>query len=73
MGKTNDMISAQGTVKEVLPDRRHRVEMDTGDVALATIAGRFRREAKTILVGDRVMSELSPFDLTRGRIVGRPS
>lgn len=67
----HEMVSAEGTVREVLPERRYRVELDNGSIALVTVAARFRRDARHILVGDRVELDLSPFDLTRGRIVGR--
>ena len=61
----------EGTVLETLPNTRFRVELDNGHKVLAHISGRMRKFFIRILPGDRVTVELSPYDLTRGRIVYR--
>lgn len=67
---SSEMIEVQGEVAEVLPDRRYRVELGNGEVVLATVAGRAPRGLRA-LSGDRVRLELSPYDLSRGRIIER--
>lgn len=66
-----DVIEMEGAVKSVLPDLRFRVELDNGHEVLATIAGKMRKYRIRVLEGDRVSVELSPYDLTRGRITYR--
>jgi translation initiation factor IF-1 len=66
-----DAIEMQGTVTEVLPDTNFRVELDNGHKVLAYISGRMRKNYIRILEGDRVTVELSPYDLSRGRITYR--
>ncbi len=66
-----DKIKMEGRVKEVLPNAMFRVELDNGLVVLAHVSGKMRMHYIKILPGDRVMVELSPYDLTRGRIVYR--
>ncbi len=70
MPKKN-VIKMEGTIKEVLPNAMFRVELDNGLVVLAHVAGKMRMHFIRILPGDRVVVELSPYDLTRGRIVYR--
>jgi translation initiation factor IF-1 len=66
-----DVIELEGVVTEVLPNATFRVAVsDTHDV-LTTLAGRMRRFRIRVLAGDRVKIEMSPYDLTRGRIVYR--
>jgi len=65
------VIKMEGTVKEVLPNAMFRVELDNGLLVLAHVAGKMRMHFIRILPGDRVVVELSPYDLTRGRIVYR--
>ena len=60
-----------GTVKEVLPNTTFRVELENGHKVLAHISGRMRKYFIRILPGDRVQLELSPYDLSRGRITYR--
>lgn len=60
-----------GSIKQVFPSATFSVELDNGHVVLAHIAGRLRRHHIRILPGDRVDVELSPYDLTKGRIVYR--
>ncbi len=64
-------VEVEGTVTEALPNTQFRVELDNGHEVLAYISGRMRKYYIRILLGDRVRVELSPFDLTRGRIVYR--
>jgi translation initiation factor IF-1 len=64
-------IEVIGVIKQVFPSATFSVELDNGHVILAHIAGRLRRHRIRILPGDRVDIELSPYDLTKGRIVYR--
>jgi translation initiation factor IF-1 len=64
-------IEMEGLVTTVLPDRRFRVMLDNGHEVLATIAGKMGRYRIRVLEGDRVKVEVSPYDLTRGRITYR--
>lgn len=66
-----EAIEMEGAVTQVLPDLRFRVELDNGHEVLATIAGKMRRFRIRVLEGDRVTVEISPYDLTRGRITYR--
>lgn len=70
MGK-DDIIEVEGTVIEPLPNAMFRVELANGHVVLAHISGKMRMNFIRILAGDRGTVELSPYDLTRGRIVYR--
>ena len=64
-------LEVVGSIKQVFPSATFSVELDNGHVVLAHIAGRLRRHRIRILPGDRVDIELSPYDLTKGRIVYR--
>ncbi len=66
-----DTIQVEGKVLEPLPNAMFRVELDNGHVVLAHISGKMRMHFIKILPGDRVTLELSPYDLTRGRITYR--
>ena len=66
-----DVIEAVGTVMEALPNAMFTVKLDTGHEVLAHISGKMRMYYIRILLGDRVQVELSPYDLTRGRITYR--
>ncbi len=66
-----DMIQVEGVVTESFPNATFRVQLDSSHVVLAHISGRMRMNWIRILPGDRVTVELSPYDLTRGRIVYR--
>lgn len=70
MGK-EDAIEVEGKVIEPLPNAMFRVELDNGHKVLAHISGKMRMNFIRILPGDRVTVELSPYDLTRGRITYR--
>ena len=64
-------IQVEGTVTETLPNAMFRVELDNGHEVLAHISGKMRMHYIRILPGDKVLVELSPYDLTRGRVVYR--
>jgi translation initiation factor IF-1 len=66
-----DAIEVEGTVIEPLPNAMFRVELENGHKVLAHISGKMRMHYIRILPGDRVRVELSPYDLTRGRVVYR--
>ena len=66
-----DVIEIQGTVNETLPNAMFRVSLDNGHKILAHISGKMRMHFIRILPGDKVTVELSPYDLTRGRITYR--
>ncbi|HYF93584.1 MAG: infA [Firmicutes bacterium] len=67
----DDVIELEGTVIEPLPNAMFRVELANGHKILAHVSGKIRMNFIRILPGDRVTIELSPYDLTRGRIVYR--
>jgi translation initiation factor IF-1 len=71
MGKKDGAIELEGTIMESLPNAMFRVELDNGHKVLAHISGKMRMHYIRILPDDRVVVELSPYDLTRGRIVYR--
>lgn len=71
MAKEEDKIQVDGLVVEALPGTQFRVKLDNGHEVLAYLAGRMRKYYIRILLGDRVRVEMSPYDLTRGRIVYR--
>ena len=64
-------ISVQATVREALPNAQFRVELESGHIVLAHISGKMRQNFIRILPGDKVQVEISPYDLTKGRIVYR--
>jgi translation initiation factor IF-1 len=66
-----DMIEIEGTVEETLPHTQFHVRLDTGQTILAHLAGKMRVRHIRIVNGDRVKVELSPYDLTKGRITYR--
>ena len=66
-----DAIEVEGTVVEPLPNAMFRVQLDNGHKVLAHVSGKMRMHYIRILLGDRVKVELSPYDLTRGRITYR--
>ena len=71
MPKKEGVIEIEGTVVEALPNAMFRVELNNGHKVLAHISGKMRQHYIRILPEDRVVVELSPYDLTRGRIVYR--
>ena len=66
-----EAIQMEGMVTETLPNTTFRVELDNGHVITAHISGKMRKNYIRILTGDRVTVELTPYDLTRGRIIYR--
>ena len=66
-----DLIEVEGVVLEALPNTMFRVEIQQGHTVLAHLGGKLRKNYIRILPGDRVKIELSPYDLTRGRIIFR--
>ena len=70
MGK-QDVIEIDGIVEDTLPDAKFKVKLENGHVILAHVAGKISMNYIRILPGDRVTVEISPYDLTRGRITYR--
>ena len=66
-----DLIEFEGTVTELLPDARFRVRLDNGHETLAYSSGKMKKNRIRILAGDRVTVEMTPYDLTKGRIIFR--
>ncbi len=66
-----DVIEFEGTVSEVLPNTMFRVTLENGHSVLAHISGKMRKNYIRILAGDKVKVELTPYDLTKGRITFR--
>lgn len=71
MAKEEEKIRAEGVVIEALPGTQFRVRLDNGHEVLAYLAGKMRKYYIRILLGDRVAVEMSPYDLSRGRITFR--
>ena len=69
--KKDDVVRIDGVVKETLPNAMFKVEIEGGHVILGHVSGKMRMNFIRILPGDKVGLELSPYDLTRGRIVRR--
>lgn len=66
-----ELLEMNGVVMEVLPDSRYRVTLDNGHALIAYSAGKMRKHHIRILAGDRVSLEMSPYDLSKGRITYR--
>ena len=64
----DDMIEVEGTVVEALPNTTFKVQLENGHIILAHISGKLRMNYIRIIPGDKVTVEMSPYDLTRGRI-----
>lgn len=71
MAEKDEVIQVKGKVTEPLPNAMFRVELDNGHRLLAHVSGKMRMHFIRILPGDKVLVEISPYDLTRGRIVYR--
>jgi translation initiation factor IF-1 len=69
--KHSDKIEVEGVVIDAMPNAMFKVKLENGHEVLAHISGKIRMNYITILMGDRVQLELSPYDLTRGRITYR--
>jgi translation initiation factor IF-1 len=71
MTRTSGGIEVEGTVVEALPNATFKVELENGHTVLAHISGKIRKNYIKIVLLDRVLVEISPYDLTRGRILFR--
>ena len=71
MAKKEEKIKVEGTIVEVLPGTQFTVELDDGHKVLAYPSGKMRKYYIRLLLGDRVQMEISPYDLSRGRIIYR--
>lgn len=71
MANKKDVIEVSGIVMESLPNAQFKVKLETGQDILAHISGKIRKHYIRVLLGDVVKVELSPYDLTRGRIIYR--
>ncbi len=71
MAKTEEKIRVDGTIVEALPGTQFKVELDNGHEIIAYLSGKMRKYYIRVLLGDRVTIEMSPYDMTRGRIVYR--
>lgn len=71
MAKQEEKLTIEGKIVETLPNTTFRVELENGYEVLAYLSGKMRKYYIKVLLGDRVRVELSPYDLTRGRIVYR--
>ncbi|KRN89820.1 translation initiation factor IF-1 [Ligilactobacillus ceti] len=67
----DDVIEIEGTIKETMPNAMFKVELENGHEILAHVSGKIRMHYIRILPGDRVTVEMSPYDLTKGRITYR--
>ena len=68
---TKDFMEIDGTVEELLPSANFKVKLDNGHVVLAHLSGRMRINKIRILPGDKVKLQMTPYDLTKGRIIFR--
>ena len=71
MAREKEVIELVGTVVEALPGTQFRVELENGHIIIAHVAGRMRKNYIRLVPGDRVKVELTPYDLTKGRITSR--
>jgi translation initiation factor IF-1 len=71
MANKEEKLEVEGTITELLPNTQFMVELDNGHKVLAYLSGKMRRYYIRILLGDRVRVEMTPYDLTRGRITYR--
>jgi len=71
MSNDKELVKLEGVVEETLPSTTFKVKLDNGHMVLAHISGRMRVNYIRLLPGDRVLLEMSPYDLTKGRITQR--
>lgn len=71
MSDTKEVIEVEGTVLETLPNAMFKVELENGHIILAHISGKMRMHYIKILPGDKVTIEMTPYDLTKGRVTYR--
>lgn len=68
---SKDVIEITGKIVEVLPDSKYRVQLDSGIVILGYLSGKMKQNKIQVTTGDSVLVELTPYDLSRGRVVRR--
>lgn len=73
MAREKEVIELIGTVVEALPGTQFRVELENGHIIIAHVAGKMRKNYIRLVPGDRIKVELTPYDLTKGRITYRES
>jgi len=71
MSENKEIVKLEGVIEETLPSTTFRVKLDNGHLILAHISGRMRVNYIRLLPGDRVLVEMSPYDLSKGRIIQR--
>ena len=71
MAEKEEFLEFEGTVTELLPEGRYRVKLDNEHMVLAHTSGKMRKNRIRVLAGDRVNVEMTPYDLTKGRITFR--
>jgi translation initiation factor IF-1 len=71
MSEKEDLMTFEGVVSELLPNTMFRVKLDNGHIVLAHSSGKMRKNRIRVLEGDRVTVEMTPYDLTKGRIIFR--
>lgn len=71
MSQDKELVKLEGVIEEVLPSTTFKVRLENGHIVLAHISGRMRVNYIRLLPGDRVLLEMSPYDLTKGRITQR--
>ncbi len=71
MSKNKDLLEVDGEITEVLPNQMYRVQIENGPLIIAYTGGRLRQNKIRIIAGDHVKLEMTPYDLTKGRIVYR--
>lgn len=71
MSEKEDLMSFEGIVEELLPNSMYRVKLDNGHLILAHSSGKMRKNRIRVLEGDKVTVEMTPYDLTKGRITFR--
>lgn len=71
MAKDKDLMEFEGNVQEVLPNQMYKIELDNGHLVTAYTGGKMRKFKIRIVQGDRVVVEMTPYDLTKGRVIKR--
>lgn len=71
MSQDKELVKLEGVIEEVLPSTTFRVKLENGHIILAHISGRMRVNYIRLVPGDKVLVEMSPYDLTKGRITQR--
>lgn len=71
MGKQKDVIEVKGVIEELLPGGTFRIKLETGNIIIGHLSGKMRMHKIRILPGDEVKAELTPYDVTKGRVTYR--